>query len=188
MLTPVYDAAAALQSFCEKEGWRFCFIGGIAVQRWGEPRQTVDADLTLLTGFGAEEKFVDRLLTVFEPRRADARDFALLQRVLLLRNANGVALDVALAGLPFEERTIERSSWWNATKNYRLRTCSADDLIVHKAFANRFIDWADIERILMRQGEKLDTALIIRELTPLAELKEEPEIVEQLRELIEKFV
>src|SRR5215204_5744004 len=59
MLTRVYDAASALQSFCEKENWRFCFIGGIAVQRWGEPRQTVDADLTFLTGFGAEEKFVD---------------------------------------------------------------------------------------------------------------------------------
>jgi len=103
MLTRVYDAASALQSFCEKENWRFCFIGGIAVQRWGEPRQTVDADLTLLTGFGAEEKFVDSLLTAFEPRRSDARQFALVQRVLLLRNANGVALDVALGGLPFEE-------------------------------------------------------------------------------------
>ena len=59
---------------------------------------------------------------------------------------------------------------------------------MHKAFANRFLDWADIERILMRQGEKLDTDLIVRELTPLAELKEEPEIVERLRALIAKFV
>ena len=40
----------------------------------------------------------------------------------------------------------------------------------------------------MRQGEKLDTDLIVRELTPLAELKEEPEIVERLRGLIAKFV
>ena len=128
------------------------------------------------------------VLTAFEPRRSDARQFALVQRVLLLRNANGVALDVALAGLPFEERTTERSSLWKATTAYRLRTCSAEDLIVHKAFANRFLDWADIERILMRQGEKLDTDLIVRELTPLAELKEEPEIVERLRGLIAKFV
>ena len=154
------------------------------MQRWGEPRQTVDADLTLLTGFGAEENFVDPLLTAFEPRRSDAREFALRQRVLLLRDAHGVALDVALAGFPFEERTIERSSWWKAAENYRLRTCCAEDLIVHKAFASRFLDWSDIERILMRQGKKLDTDLIVRELTPLAELKEEPEIVEQLLSLI----
>jgi len=128
------------------------------------------------------------VLTAFEPRRSDARQFALVQRVLLLRNANGVALDVALGGLPFEERTTERSSLWKATTAYRLRTCSAEDLIVHKAFRKSFLDWADIERILMRQGEKLDTDLIVRELTPLAELKEEPEIVERLRGLIAKFV
>jgi len=29
----------------------FCFIGGIGVQGWGEPRFTHDADLALWTGF-----------------------------------------------------------------------------------------------------------------------------------------
>ncbi len=28
------------------EGWRFCFIGGVAQQRWGEPRLTEDVVLT----------------------------------------------------------------------------------------------------------------------------------------------
>jgi hypothetical protein len=45
----VFRAAAELQKVCAAEGWRFCFIGGLAVIRWGEPRETVDADLTLLT-------------------------------------------------------------------------------------------------------------------------------------------
>jgi len=31
----------------------------------GEPRQTQDADLTLITGFGNEELFVDQLLATF---------------------------------------------------------------------------------------------------------------------------
>jgi hypothetical protein len=43
-------AASDLQALCEAEGFRFCFIGGLAVQRWGEPRETVDVDMTLLTG------------------------------------------------------------------------------------------------------------------------------------------
>ena len=47
----VIRAAAGLQAVCEEEHWRFCFIGGLALQRWGEPRETVDVDLTLLTGF-----------------------------------------------------------------------------------------------------------------------------------------
>ena len=31
-------------------------MGGVALQRWGEPRLTQDVDLTLLTGFGDEEQ------------------------------------------------------------------------------------------------------------------------------------
>jgi hypothetical protein len=48
-LDPILEAALELERFCGAKGWRFCFIGGIAVQRWGEPRFTADADLTLLS-------------------------------------------------------------------------------------------------------------------------------------------
>ena len=58
----VIRAAAELQAFCQTNRWRFCFIGGLALQRWGEPRETVDVDMTLLTGFGGEETFVRKLL------------------------------------------------------------------------------------------------------------------------------
>jgi hypothetical protein len=57
----VIKAAAELQAVCQSQGWHFCFIGGLAVQRWGEPRETVDVDLTLLTGFGGEEPFIQTL-------------------------------------------------------------------------------------------------------------------------------
>ena len=49
----------------------------------GEPRETVDVDLTLLTGFGGEERFIRTLLQHFEARIENAADFALAQRVLL---------------------------------------------------------------------------------------------------------
>lgn len=61
-------AASQLQAFLSRRGWRFCFIGGVAVQRWGNPRFTEDIDLTLLTGFGREEEFVDGLLEELQPR------------------------------------------------------------------------------------------------------------------------
>jgi hypothetical protein len=44
------QAAEQFQEFCASQHWRFCFIGGLAVQRWGEPRFTADVDLSLLTG------------------------------------------------------------------------------------------------------------------------------------------
>lgn len=31
----VLAAAAEVETFCRRMNWRFCFIGGIAVQRWG---------------------------------------------------------------------------------------------------------------------------------------------------------
>jgi hypothetical protein len=46
-LPRILAAAGEIQAFCQKQGWRFCFIGGVAVQRWGEPRLTQDVDLTL---------------------------------------------------------------------------------------------------------------------------------------------
>lgn len=65
-MNPLFLAAQEVQHLCEGEGWDFCFIGGLAVQRWGErwgePRLTRDVDLTLLTGFGAEGAYVARLL------------------------------------------------------------------------------------------------------------------------------
>ncbi len=54
--------ALEVQFECEKRHWKFCFIGGLAVQQWGEPRFTRDVDLTLLTGFGKEEDYINPLL------------------------------------------------------------------------------------------------------------------------------
>ena len=176
----VIQAAAELQAVCLVQGWQFCFIGGLAVQRWGEPRETADADLSLLTGFGGEEPFIQVLLQHFEGRIPDADQFARDRRVLLLRSSKGVGLDVALAALPFEEIAVERSTFFDYPPGIALRTCSAEDLIILKAFAGRSQDWVDVERIIVRQTGKFDWIYVRQHLGPLAELKGEPEILEQL--------
>jgi hypothetical protein len=183
-LPGVLAAAENIQAFCQKHHWPFCFIGGVAVQRWGEPRLTQDVDLTLLTGFGDEERFVDLLLGSYSGRRADAREFALTRRVLLLSTASGVAVDLALGAFPFEERTIQRCSSWRWTEQRSLITCSAEDLVTHKVFAGRDLDWGDVERVLIRQHGKLDLAQIRTELKPLLELKGELEALNKLEQKI----
>jgi hypothetical protein len=176
----VIRAAHELQLLCTAESWRFCLIGGLALQRWGEPRETIDVDLTLLTGFGDEDRFIQTLLRHFEPRIQDAAEFALTHRVLLLRAGSGVGLDIALAGLPFEEATVARSSLFAFPNQILLRTCSAEDLVVMKAFAARAKDWIDVEGIIVRQTGKLDWSHIRQQLKPLAELEEAPEILGEL--------
>ena len=100
----------------------FCFIGGVALQRWGEPRETVDADLSLFVEFGHEEPYIQTLLSQFEARIPDAARFAKENRVLLLRSSKGVGLDVALAGLPYEALVIKRASDFEYPRQIVLRT------------------------------------------------------------------
>jgi hypothetical protein len=183
-LPGVLAAAGEMQRFCRGQGWRFCFIGGVALQRWGEPRLTQDVDLTLLTGFGHEETFVDALLKEFLARRPDAREFALSRRVLLIQTRGGVGVDAALGAFPFEERSIQRASEWAWAAGQNLVTCSAEDLVVHKAFAGRDLDWGDVERVLTRQHGKLDLMQIRSELKPLLELKGAPESLDKLDRML----
>lgn len=181
---PAIEAAIELQEFLELHGQRFCIIGGLAVQRWGEVRLTVDADATVLTDWVRDEFVTDLLLgSPFVPRRADAREFALKNRVILLKNTKGTHVDVALGAMDFENRSVIRSSLWKVSGTKQLRTCSAEDLLVHKTFAGRNRDWTDIEGILLRQGEKLDLLQVYRELGPLLELKDTPEAMDRLAAL-----
>ncbi len=180
-MNAIFAAGREIQEFCRARRWRFCIIGGLAVQRWGEPRLTRDVDVTLLTGFGGEPAFVDELLAGFSPRLPDARDFALRNRVVLVSSSDGVPIDIALGAMPFEEEAVSRATAFRVAPDLELTTCSAEDLIVFKAFAGRPRDWLDIDGIVTRHGARLDIPLIWRELVPLLELKEDAETEKRLR-------
>ena len=183
-MNPIFAAALELEVCCRTACLGYCFIGGLAVQRWGEPRMTRDVDMTLLTGFGGEAPFVDLLLGTFAGRLPDAREFALQNRVLLLQASNGVPLDISLGAMPFEERTIARSTPFWVETGVSLRTCSAEDLVVHKVFANRAKDWGDVTGIIARQGAALTTSTIWEELLPLLALREDATSEARLRGLL----
>lgn len=184
----LFELAGEVQGFLEGQGWKFAFIGGLALQRWGEPRLTVDVDLTLLAGFGGEEKFIDELLVRYEGRRKNAREFALKTRVLLLRSEEGIGIDISLGALPYEEKLIERATYFEFLPGLKILTCSAEDLVVLKAFADRARDWADLEGLLIRQQGRLEWNYIDRYLAPLCAAKEAPEILDKLRELKRRII
>jgi hypothetical protein len=175
-------AAREFQEFCDARGWQSCLIGGIAVQRWGEPRVTRDVDVTLLTGFGHEDSFIEALLARYAARLSDAAAFARRNRTLLLQTPAGVGIDVMLAALPFEELAIAHATDFEFAPGQFLRTCSAEDLVVMKLFAFRALDLRDAEGIVLR-NPKLDWNYIEEQLHPLAELKDEPGILETLARL-----
>lgn len=172
--------AAALDRFIADRAWSGCIIGGVANLRWGEPRLTRDVDATIVTGFGTEAPYIEAMLTAFRPRIPNAVAFARENRVLLLESPEGVPLDVALGGLPYEEEMVARATHAELAPGIFVRTVSAEDLVVLKAFADRDRDWVDIAGIIARQGPALDWSAIVTRLRPLVELKEAPEILLRL--------
>lgn len=170
------EAAVEVQSVLSAGGIRSCVIGGLAVQRWGEPRATQDVDFSIWAPIGEEQRPLDLLLEAFTPRRADARAFAIANRVLLVQSTNGVAADIGLVGSPFEVEILDRSSPWEVA-GVSVVTCSAEDLVIYKLVASRPRDVVDIEGIVRRQGARLDADRIRRYGTLFAELKEEPDLL-----------
>lgn len=164
-------AAWQAQEQLSGAGFRFCFIGGLALLRWGEPRYTQDIDLSVLCPYGEELATARRLAQLFQPRFAGAIEFTLESRVFLARTADGTPVDIALGAIDFELRCIERASAFDFGGNMRLFTCSAEDLIVMKVFANRERDWPDVEAVITHRASALDWELIERELTPLLPLQ-----------------
>ena len=176
-MTNLVTAAREVLVWLDRHGWEACLIGGLAIQRWGEPRLTQDVDVTVVVPVGQEPRLLDAILTGFEIRRLDARAFALQYRVLLLRAACGVAIDLALGGSAFEAGCVQRSSTWEIEPGCAVRTCSAEDLIILKLVAGRPRDVADIEGVVARQGPALDTEWIRRWATAFSELKEDSDLV-----------
>ena len=155
-LAPQTAAAAEALAVLQQLGHPACLIGGLALQRWGEPRMTQDADLTVRAPLGTEEAIVDALL--------------------LLRASNSVSLDISLAALPFEEEVFQRASRWRQVGPTWLTTCSAEDLVIYNLVAARPQDLVDILGIVRRQKD-LDLERIRFWGRQFAELKEDPDLL-----------
>lgn len=180
------STARDVLSVLSRHGHDACVIGGLAVQRWGEPRATTDVDVSVLAPYGEEAAILDALLGAFEPRAADARNFALVTRVLLLNAPSRVKIDVALAAFQFEIEALARASDWEAVPSVTLRTCSAEDLVVYKLVAARTRDIGDVEGIVRRQLARLDVDLIRRWGREFAGLKEDPDLLRPFEQALRK--
>jgi len=182
-MNALFEAAKEVCDFMSARKWRYCIIGGLAVQRWGEPRTTLDVDITLMTGFGAEEQFAQALLDQFEGRGRDPLAFAVEHRVLLARASNGKNVDIAFGGFPFEEQMVARATPFEFDQRVRLLTCSGEDLFLLKVFADRPRDWQDAESVAIRQ--KLDQSYVLKHLKALCEVRDSPDLLGRALALLE---
>ncbi len=151
---------------------------------WGEARLTRDADLTIFTGIGREQSFIEKLLLSFKSRIEGPVAFALKHRVLLLKAKNGIPVDLSLGALPFEESAVREAAMQEITPGVKLKLCSPAALVVYKVFAGRAQDWLDVEGIVVRRAREIDWARVREELVQLLQLKEDSESLPRLETLI----
>jgi hypothetical protein len=172
-----FEAAWRLHAFLTARGIPYAIIGGLAVQRWGQPRFTRDVDLTVLLPPGSEASALNEIASEFPPRIADGVAFALEHRVLPVMVRGAAEADLSL-GLPgYEEQVVARAVPYDLGEGRLVRLCSAEDLIVHKALAGRPQDVLDIEGIVARQGAALDADYVRRWLEELSRAAEDPEVI-----------
>lgn len=182
-MNDLFGAAREIADFMAQRQWRFCIIGGLAVQRWGEPRTTLDADMVLLADWGSEESYVTAILERFPSRLRNGKEFALSHRVILIRASNGKDVDISLGALPFEMNMVQRAVPVEFAPGIKLPCCTAEDLIVMKAFASRPRDWSDIESVLARQTT-LNKPYVLENLRVLSELKGDDEFLRRAERLL----
>jgi len=154
----------------------YAIIGGIAVQRWGQPRFTRDVDLTILLPPGAEASALNQIASEFPPRISNGVAFALEHRVLPVMVPDAAEADLSL-GLPgYEEQVVARAVSYDLGEGRIVRLCSAEDLIIHKALAARPQDGLDIEGIVARQGAALGAGYVRRWWDELSRLGDDPDV------------
>jgi hypothetical protein len=180
LFSALKDLAFCLREFPGKAS----IIGGIATVFLGRPRTTRDIDAL----FWLLDEEVSGLIEVaksfnYEPRIEDALEFALENRVLLMRHVSTfVEADFALGMLSFEQELVERTQNRDLG-GFSLPFPTPEDLIITKAVAGRPRDLSDIEGII-DNNQQLDKRRIRLVVGEMAHLLESPDILENLERLL----
>lgn len=172
------DQEAALIAIAESLrslGIPYTVIGGLANAIWGEPRATLDIDITVWVDEEAIETIPGHLADRFTLLPDDPVDFVRQTRVLPLETEAGVRIDVIFGMLPFEQAAIERSVS-RTIAGEPIHFCTAEDLILYKIISDREQDLRDVRGILRRRGTELDRAYLDPRVQELAEALERPDI------------
>jgi len=182
----LFQEAADLQGLLLNHDLAFCFIGGVALQLWGEVRQTTDIDLTVYCPLGKEDQVLESLLLCLEPQESNYLDVFASHRVFFGRTSTGFEVDVFVGYTPFERRMTKRAVHQDYGLDVPLRICSAEDLVITKTVAGRGQDWVDIQRIIQRSGATMNWSLVYEELDPLLKLYHEEDRLPRLKQMFDE--
>jgi hypothetical protein len=133
----------------QREGIPYMVVGGQAVLIHGEPRFTRDIDIALAIDTDQAERIlkIARKLSL-KPRKDMTEDFVKRNALLSVEDhKTGIVVDFIFSFLPYERKAIQRAKSVRVGRA-SVRFATAEDTIIHKLFAGRPIDIADVRSIL----------------------------------------
>jgi len=153
------EVAQALGAALEAAGHDYAFGGAIALGYWGEPRGTVDVDLTLFVPVEQPARCVEALEAIgCEVDAAKALD-SLREHGFCQARYRGVRVDVFLPIVSFYEKARRRRARVQIGEQ-SIMVWGPEALAVFKMMFFRRKDLADLEQIIRIQGKRLDRAWV----------------------------
>jgi hypothetical protein len=168
----VVEIAAALESMKID----YIIVGGIANAVWGEPRATIDVDVTVVVENPELAAAIARLTHSFKPAIPDPEAFVRRTRVLPLDTADGIRIDIIFALMSFERDAVGRAVSVMFGDRF-VRVVTPEDLLLMKIISDRPRDLADAEALTRRRLDTLDRAYLEPRIREFAESLERPEIL-----------
>ena len=159
-------------------------IGGQAVLVHGQPRLTLDIDITL----GVEPDRLETVLEIcreldLEPLPEEVEPFVKETFVLpALHRETRIRVDFVFSTTPYERQAIERAVSIEVG-GARVPFATAEDLVLHKLFAGRPRDLEDVLGIVRRRGKALDWSYLERWASEFATVPGREGMVDQISRL-----
>jgi predicted nucleotidyltransferase len=182
MENELLDALKQVLQVLEKQEYRYAIIGGIANQIWGQARFTYDIDIKVLVPDTDYDSVRETLVSAFPE---SGRPEMPLNPLIVSVKIHNVIVDFLLSTPGYEEQIVHRAVK-SIIAGLSVWVCSAEDLIIQKALANREKDWQDIEGIVIEQGEQLEQEYIEEWLTQFADILEQPELLNRYQHIRQK--
>jgi Nucleotidyl transferase AbiEii toxin, Type IV TA system len=176
----VVEIAAALESMKID----YMIIGGVANAIWGEPRATIDVDVTVAVENPDLAAAIAGLVRSFKAAVPDPEPFVRRTRVLPLNTTDGIRIDVIFALMSFEREAVGRATAMTFGDR-QVRIITPEDLVLMKIISDRPRDLADAEALVRRRADTLDRTYLEPRIREFAESLEMPEILARWKRWVE---
>ena len=170
------DALGSLARLFKECNVPYMIIGGLASAIWGNPRATLDIDVTIWVVDDHIQKTVSMLETKYAFMVEDPFDFISETRVLPVKTNENLRVDIIFGALPFEKDAIDRAVEVKVGDTF-IKFCTAEDLILLKIISERSKDIEDVRRVIRFQKDNLDFIYLEPRIQELSDLLDRPDIM-----------